>query len=709
MAEFRLYAAGPAALTSAALIFAAQAVHAQTAPIALPPVDVQTRAEPVVRGGNVEGYNAGSSRTATKTDTKLIDVPQSISVITREFTDDVSAQSLQDAIRYVPGVTMHQGEGNRDQFVFRGNSSSADFFVDGVRDDVQYYRDLYNIDRVEVLKGPNAMIFGRGGSGGAVNRVLKEADGTRVREVTGTLGSFGNRRTSFDAGDKAGDKAAVRINGVYQYSDSFRDNVNLERYAINPTFALTPSDATTIKFGFELFKDDRTADRGLPSIAGRPFGASLTSFYGNPNLSYSNATVKTAYATVDYETGIGVNVRNHSRVADYDKFYQNVYPGGSVNAAGTSYTLSAYNNLVKRTNYVNQTDFTGTVETGPVVHRLLVGAEFSRQTSDTLRNSGFFNGTATSLTVPTASPASGVPVVFRHVATDAYGRSVASVAAGYAQNQMEIGRHFQVIGGLRFDRFDYDFLDKNTYVKYGRTDDLVSPRLGVVVKPVEPLSIYASYSVSYLPASGDQFASLATNTQGLKPEEMENKETGVKWDVRRGLSLTAAVFQLDRKNTRAVDPADATRFVLTGQSRTRGTELGATGKVTDAWQIVGGYAYQDAYYVSTTSAARAGTAVALVPRHTATLWNKYQFTEMWAAGLGVIRQTDQFAAADNSVTLPAYTRADAAIYATLTDSLRAQIYVENLLGAKYYLTADSNNNITPGSERAARFTVTAKF
>ncbi|MBI3507752.1 MAG: TonB-dependent siderophore receptor [Proteobacteria bacterium] len=679
-----------------------------TLPIVLPPVDVKTRSAPGGDGA-VEGYNAGSSRTATKTDTPVRDTPQSISIMTKEFVDDVSAQSMQDAVRYVPGVTMHQGEGNRDQFIFRGNSSSADFFIDGVRDDVQYYRDLYNVDRIEVLKGPNAMIFGRGGAGGVINRAMKYADGNRVREISGTLGSFANRRVSVDIGDKISEKAAFRVNTFYQYADSFRNRVNSERSGINPTFTVMPSDATTIKFGFEYFKDNRTADRGLPSAAGRPYGGSITSFYGDPNVSYSNAVVKTVYATVEHETNIGINIRNNTRYSDYEKFYQNVYPGSALNATGTSFNLSAYNNSISRGNFTNQTDFTGTLETGPVVHRLLFGTEFSRQTSDTLRNSGFFNGTATTFAVSPGSPTVSAPVTFRHVATDAWGQSVATVAATYVQNQMEINRHLQLIGGLRFDQFDYDFIDKNTYIKYGRTDNLVSPRVGVVVKPVEPLSLYTSYSVSYLPASGDQFASLATNTQGLKPEQMTNYEAGAKWDVRPGLSLNAAVFQLDRENTRAVDPADTTRFVLTGQSRTRGTEIGATGKITEAWQVVGGYAYQDAYYVTTTSAARAGTAVALVPRHTATLWNKYQFTQMWAAGVGVIRQTEQFAAADNGVTLPGYTRADMAVYATIIESLRAQLYVENVTGAKYYLTADSNNNITPGSERAARFTITTKF
>ncbi len=687
---------------------AVETAQAEATPTTLPAVKVEApRAQS--GGGAVDGYLAGSSRTATKTDTPLRDTPQSITVLTQEFMQDISVQSMADAIRYVPGVTMHQGEGNRDQFVIRGNSTSADFFIDGVRDDVQYYRDLYNTDRIEALKGPNAMIFGRGGSGGAINRVIKEADGARVRELSATYGSFDNWRGSVDVGDKINDKVAYRFNGFYQDSDSFRQHVGMDRFGFNPTVTLTPTDKTRVKLGYEYFQDNRTADRGIPSFNGRPVDGKINTFFGNPDVSHARAIVNTAYATIEHDTDIGVKIRNATRYSDYDKFYQNVYPGSAVNAAGSSLSLSAYNNAVKRENITNQTDLTGQVTTGPVTHKLLAGAEFSQQTSDTVRNTGFFGGASTSLTASLANPTVYSPVTFRHQATDAFGHSTATVAAGYVQDQIEVTRYLQFIGGLRFDSFGYTYRDKNTNTTFSRTDDLISPRLGVVVKPIQPLSLYASYSVSYLPGSGDQFSSLATNTQGLKPEEMRNYEVGAKWDVTPDFAATAAVFRLDRANTRAVDPTDPTRFVQTGESRTKGVELGLSGRVTDEWQVMAGYAYQDAKIVSTTSAARAGATVGLVPKHTLSLWNKYQFTPMWGAGVGLVHQSDQFATVDNAVTLPSYTRADAAVYFTLNDSWRAQLYLENLFGAKYYLTADNNNNITPGSERAARFTVTAKF
>ena len=177
--------------------------------------------------------------------------------------------SIGDVVRYVPGITAHQGENNRDQVIIRGNSSSADFFVNGVRDDVQYYRDLYNLDRVEALKGPNAMIFGRGGMGGVINRVTKEAGFTPLREIDLQGGSFGNKRFSADLDQPFNDKVAFRLNGMYENSDSFRKYVNLERYGIAPTVTLTPGKQTKFTLSYEYFHDGRTADRGITSFQGQ--------------------------------------------------------------------------------------------------------------------------------------------------------------------------------------------------------------------------------------------------------------------------------------------------------------------------------------------------------------------------------------------------------------------------------------------------------
>ena len=235
------------------------------------------------------GYQPLTVNSATKTPTMLRDVPQSITVVTQALVKDQMMLSIGDVVRYVPGITAIQGENNRDQLVIRGNSTSADFFVNGVRDDVQYYRDLYNLERVEALKGPNAMMFGRGGGGGVINRVTKEAGFTPLREFELIGGTFGNKRFTGDFDQPLNDKVAFRLNGMYENSDSFRDFVNLERYGIAPALTIAATKATRISLDYEHFHDGRVADRGIPSFNGRPADTDISTFFGNPDDSHVKA------------------------------------------------------------------------------------------------------------------------------------------------------------------------------------------------------------------------------------------------------------------------------------------------------------------------------------------------------------------------------------------------------------------------------------
>jgi catecholate siderophore receptor len=311
--------------------------------------------------------------------------------------------------------------------------------------------------------------------------------------------------------------------------------------------------------------------------------------------------------------------------------------------------------------------------------------------------------------VPLAHPTLALPVSFRQSATDADNHVDTSVAAAYAQDQIEISRHLQAVGGLRFDRFNLRYQNHRTGEVLERPDHLVSPRAGVIVKPIAPLSLYTSYSVSYLPSSGDQFSSLTVITQQATPERFDNYEIGAKWDVRPRLSLTTAVYRLDRTNTRATDPNDPTRIVQTGAQRTRGYELGVNGSLSRIWSVAGGYAFQDAIVTSATTAAAAGATVGQVPRHTLSLWNLVQLHPRVGAGLGIVQRSDMFAAIDDRVTLPGYLRVDGAVYVPLGRGLRLQANVENLFDRRYYVNADSNTNISPGSPRALRVALTTRF
>lgn len=653
------------------------------------------------------GYGTYAVSSATKNLNALRDVPQSVVVVSREAIKDQGMQNIADVVRYVPGVTAIQGENNRDQVVIRGNNSSADFFLDGVRDDAQYYRDLYNLDRVEALKGPNAMIFGRGGGGGVINRVTKQAGFASLGELTLQGGSFGNKRMLGDFGRPITNRVAFRLNGVYENSGSFRNNVGLNRVGINPTFTIVAGKQTQIRLGYEHFRDNRVADRGIPSFHGLPSHAAISTFFGNANESEVRARVNLLSAVIDRQFG-RIQFHNRTLFGAYRRFYQNFVPG-TVNADETRVNLSAYNNATRRHNIFNQTDLTYATKSGVVRHTLLAGIEFGHQLSNNFRNTGFFNNTATSVSVPFADPSTAIPVVFRQSVTDANNRVNANVAATYVQDQVEISPRLQVLVGLRSDRFQLRFHNNRNGEELARVDTLWSPRMGIVFKPIAPLSLYSSYSVSYLPSSGDQFASLTAVTQTLKPETFRNYEIGAKWDLRQSLSLNAAVYSLARANTRANSPNDPTRIVQTGSQRTNGVELEINGRFTQAWQVLGGYAFQDAQVTNATTVAPKGAVVAQVPRHTFSLWNSYRFSGKWGTGLGLVHRSNMFAAIDNKVTLPGYTRADAALFYNLTENVGMQANVENLLDRKYFINADGNDNISPGSPRSLRFALTWKF
>ncbi|MFN2530663.1 MAG: TonB-dependent siderophore receptor [Pyrinomonadaceae bacterium] len=653
------------------------------------------------------GYGIGAVSTATKTYTLLRDLPQSITVITKVQMQDQAMQSVADVVNYIPGVTSHQGENNRDQVVIRGNSTSADFFLNGVRDDVQYYRDLYNVDRVEALKGPNSMTFGRGGGGGVINRVTKEAGFAASREIVVRGGSFGNKRLTMDLNQPVNERLALRLNGVYERSGSFRRFVDLERNGLNPTLTVVVDPNTSITSSYEWFNDRRVADRGIPSFHGRPVDVPVDTFFGNPNDSHVGARVNLASVAIAHQHG-GFEIRNRLMFADYRRHYQNFVPG-AVTLDKTAVTLSAYNNATNRRNLFDQTDVIGRLKTGVVGHTVLTGVELGRQRTMNRRNTGFFDNAVSSIHVALDNPVIDIPVTFRPNPTDADNRLKTNLAATYVQDQMELSRRFQIVTGIRLDYFGLNFHNNRTGENLRRIDRLISPRAGLIFKPFTAMTLYGNYSVAYLPSSGDQFSSLTSVTQQVKPEKFSNYEAGTKWDIKHNLAFTAALYRQNRTNTRATDPNNPTRILQTGSQQTNGFEAGINGSVTGKWRIAGGYAYQNAFIASATVSAREGAQVGLVPHQTFSLWNNYNVLKRVGAGFGLLHRSDMYAAVDNTVVLPGYTRADAAIYFFINEHWHLQANMQNLFNSRYYLNADGNNNISPGSPRAVRLSLSAKF
>jgi catecholate siderophore receptor len=680
-------------------------------------------------------YKVSNSRSGMRTDTPLIDTPQAVNVVSVKQIEDQASNSIGEAIRYVPGVFSAQGEGNRETLVFRGNSTTGDFFVDGTRDDVQTYRDLYNIERLEIFKGPNAMIFGRGGIGGLVNRVTKVADWELTRDFRLEGGSDNFVRAQFDLGAPVSDAFAVRVTGVYQDSDSYRDDVNFNRWGFNPTVSLKLGSDTIIHAGYEHFQDDRVADRGVPARFGGsasnvvgPLRTPRSQFFGDPGDSPTGTNTDAANLLIEHYFSDTVSIRNRTRYADYDKFYQNIFPG-AVNATETTVSLSAYRQFTQRENLINQTDFNAEFNTGGIKHTLLIGAEFARQKTDNVRQEGCFLPAACTanvgtnpgqfLTVPIAASNINANLEWIQIASSPTNEGKTTVVAGYIQDQIEFSPAIQLVIGGRYESVKTEVTDRRTVDfpagqqrEFVVTDNLFSPRIGLIFKPAENASIYAGYSRTYQPRGGDQLTSLSITNQNLAPEKYQNYEIGAKWDILPTFNVQAAVFQLDRDNVLALKESGnaASPLVPIGSQRTRGVELSAAGNINKVISMVAAYTYSDGKFLNDVSGTvKAGNLLPNMPKHSASLWTRVDPLAGFGAAVGVIYAGKRYAATDNFVALPDYTRVDAALYYTISPQLSAQLNVENVFNTRYLLYAHSNNNITPGSPTAFKVSLNAKF
>jgi catecholate siderophore receptor len=662
--------------------------------------------------GEHSDYHADDAD-ATKTGTPLLDTPQSVTTLSRAQLDDQGVEQLNDALRYVPGVTLGQGEGHRDQIVLRGQSTTADFYLDGLRDDAQYYRPLYNTERVEVLKGANALLFGRGGGGGVINRESKEPNLDRAQStVAGGVDSFGAWSLSGDFNQPFSAGAALRLNATYETFANHRDVYDGHFIGLAPTLKASLSERTTLVLAYEYVEDRRITDRGVPSLGGVPIAGFDQTFFGDPVINHSEVTAHIARTRIEHEFSDSLSANFTGSYATTDKFYGNVLPSA---ATATTVTLTGYNNGIQRSNWIGQSNLVWKGATGPLRHTLLLGFEAADQDTANIRSDARFAAPAGSPTASTTVPLARrltLPAVSFTAPTNNSTSHVRALSA-YIQDQIELGEHLQIIGGVRYDDFRISSINLVNGFAGQRQDGKWSPRLGLILKPQPNISIYASYAKSFLPQAGDQFTVLAANTASLAPEEFRNLEAGVKWDLGGSLSFTSAVFQIDRSNTRVPDPAISGFFLQGGKSRVRGFEAALSGKILPEWQLTIGYAHQQgeirAPIASGTTTIPAGRKLDKLPRDQITAWTRYDLTPKLGLGLGLVHQARQFATISNEVRLPGFTRLDAALYYDLSDRLALQLNVENLTDAHYFPTAHTDNNISTGEPINARITVRVKF
>jgi len=678
---------------------------------AVAPVMAADDANPIVVNGEKDGYVAISS-SGLKSPTPLLDTPQTVSVVTREQLDDQALQDMGDILRYTPGVSIGQGEGHRDQITIRGQNTTADFFLDGIRDDVQYFRPLYNLERVEIHKGPNAMIFGRGGGGGAINRVSKSPiAGETLIAADASIDSFGSFYISGDVNAPVSQAGAVRINALYEEFDNHRDFFSGRRYAVNPVAGFNITDRTSLLLSYEYVDDGRVVDRGVPSENGVPVRGLTDVFFGDPDANETRLKAHIAKLRLEHEFTDDLSFNSTTLYGDYDKLYQNLYPVGFDSGARTV-TLDGYRDTTRRENFITQGNLLWDGQTGGIGHTLLIGYEYGQQDTANARRDVFFGSSADdqvtfAFSNPLAIPTFSFPAFNRDRASDL------EFFSAYIQDQIAIGDMIDVVLGVRYDRFNLRVNDVQNANQLSRKDDEFSPRAGLIVKPREDMSIYASYGKSFLPRAGDQFLTLtptvgaSLGTEDLAPESFDNYEIGAKWDIRPNLALSIAAFRLDRDNQAALlnDQGDT---VLSG-SRTEGIELQLVGKITPQWQVNAGYSYLDGVIRDQDFVDGNPRNIAQVPEHMASLWTRYDFNDAVGAGLGVTHQSSQFARNDNSVRIPGFTRLDAALYFNARENLQLQVNVENITNTEYFPAAHNNSNITTGEPINVRLTARARF
>jgi catecholate siderophore receptor len=719
MSRFQTRLLGAAALS---VLIAAPIAQAQTSD----EDEVSVQDEIVVVGQ----YLYTDQINALKAPTPIIDVPQSLSIITADQILQQGFDSISDLISYTPGVNASQGEGHRDAVVFRGVRSTADFFIDGVRDDVQYYRPLYNLEQVEILRGANALLFGRGGTGGLINRVTKKADldeaFTGYQASVDTFGAFG---AQVDSNFIISDNAAIRVNAMYESLENHRDFYDGDRFGINPTAKIELSPATTVDLSYEYINHERFIDRGIPTgTNGRPVEAFEDIVFGDADLNTTELEAHLLRGVLQHQINDNLKARVTASYSDYDKLYNNFYASSFNQAINpTRVGIDGYIDTTQRQSFTLTGDLIGEFETGSIGHTFVAGAEYIDTSNDNDRFNAFWSGSNDDveffLIERPLNFRGGVGVNFDGVATtndysvDLNDRSAAEIEvfSVYVNDQIEVNPYLDIVLGLRFDSFDFsvDVVDRTdfnngilTIDPRSSTDDRVSPRAGLVFKPQENVSLYASYSESFLPRSGEQFATISGGDP-FDPDVFETAEIGVKWDFVPGLSFTAAYFQ--NEQTRADRDDDTGENFEVRGLEIEGIELQLQGNVTEQFFISAGYSYLDGETDNGAEIPRE------VPESTFSVWGAYKVTDKLGFGLGATYQDESFitdfdiGSSGPHPTLPAYTRLDAAAYYDISDTMRVQLNIENLTDELYYPTSHSTHQATVAPPLNAKITLSGKF
>ncbi|MGN5128300.1 TonB-dependent receptor [Aeromonas hydrophila] len=638
--------------------------------------------------------------TATRTNTPAKLVPQAIDSVKASELTAFGQPTLSEALTGIPGVNA-SGDTRFDGVNIRGFSASNDFYLDGFRDDMQYTRDLGNTERVEVLKGPAAVLYGRGSTGGIVNRVSKKPQKGLESSVSAQVGSFDSRRLAADLNGEAGEQVQVRLNLAQEDKDSFRNGVTSKRTLLAPSVNWEINDKLNWLVQYERNEHDRTPDRGIPGVNGRPADVPKEYVYSDTRRDFIDDVAQSTRSRLTWDINDQWQLRQQLGYTSLDSQFDNTYV---TSVKGDQVTRSRWQQDLKANSLISNTEAEGQLQTGPVEHRLLVGFEqnWQERTPKLYQN-------ATAIPAGNLYDPGSLPTYDGAMKLSSDANHKVRGYGLYVQDQLSLG-DWHLLAGLRRDDFTVTSRRNDLNKEETVSVTSLSPRLGLVWNPIEEHAFYASYSKTFTPVGGELIGiTPGDKNNNLDPQHTRLYEGGVKSDWLDGrLATTLSLYRLEMYNKRSKDPLDPTKVILTGLQRTEGIELSARAQLTDELYLRGGIAIQDAEQVKA-DADLQGKRPMNVSRQNGELFAGYQSGKQgWFGETGVTAVGDRFADNANTTTLPSYARFDARA-GYRWQQWETQLSVENLTDHDYFVSATSASQIMPGTPRQLHLSAAYRF
>jgi catecholate siderophore receptor len=660
----------------------------------------------------------------------LQDTPQSVTVVPQRLLQEQASTRLEDALKNVPGITLNSGEGaaRGDTVNLRGFSAFNDFFLDGVRDAAVYDRDTFDLQDVEVLKGPSATLFGRGSTGGAINQVSKAPQLDPFGVVVGDIGSNDEYRGAVDYDTPIGAAAALRLNAMGETSDvAGRDDVRNRRWGVAPALTLGIGEPTTVTLEFMHLSEDNVPDTGIPIVDGEPAPVPRGAFFGLTSDRFkADVNVGTLLARRAFNEHW--SLENTFRAASYqfsDRFeapnFGAVADGGQgpptpgMPLASILVGRDSPSSSGEQTNITDEVDLTGRFSTGLLRHVVVVGIEVGRQTNDLDRYVNPFNtdnNWIAETPLPDPNPNQARP--FEPVAS--IQNTTSDAEAAYVTDTIGVGSRLDLIVGGRVDRFaavyDQTTVAAGAVLDLSHTDVVGSPRVAVVYKPLPSASLYVSYGTSFDPSA--EALTLTTKTADLGPVKATTYEVGGKSAVLGGgLLLTGALCHTEVDNAQTNDPDNPTITVLNGNERVQGFELGASGHLTAQLELDAGYTYLDGLTTASGTAAYVGKEIPNLAHNALNVWAEYHPTPDWELGFGGNYLDHRFADSGDTANVPSYVVWNGMLGYRINPRLKLQLNALNIFDKLYYdgvyYTSASENHLIPGVGRTVKLTVRANF